>query len=54
MNRTPTYTIYKYTRVPVTMIHDFGSVFGWPLDTPFGLSQCHGHNLWLVCEVALM
>ena len=37
----------------MTTLHDFGSVLGRPLDTSFGLSQCHGHGAWLIREVAL-
>ena len=37
----------------MTTLHDFGGVVGQPLDTFFGLSQFHGHNSWLVCEVIL-
>ena len=36
-------------------LHDFGGVLGdnlWTLS--FGLSQFHGHNSWLMCEVALI
>jgi hypothetical protein len=35
-------------------LHDFNSDLAWPLNTPFGLPQFHGHGCWLVCEVALM
>ena len=42
------------TQGPVITIHDFGSVLWWPLDTFFwGLSQCHGHGSWRVCEVVV-
>ena len=42
-----------YTWGPMTTLHDFGSVLGWPLITSFELSQFHGLSSWLVCEVAL-
>ena len=32
---------------------DFGSVLERPLNATFGLSQVHGRNSWLVCEVVL-
>ena len=31
-------------------LHDVGGVLGWPF---FGLSQSHGHDSWLMCEVVL-
>jgi hypothetical protein len=43
-----------YTGGPVTPLHNFGGVFGQPLDTFIWLSQFNGHGSWLVCEVALM
>ena len=41
-----------YTWGHVTTLHDFGGVFGRFWTLPFGLSQCHGRNSWLMCEVA--
>ena len=37
----------------MTTLYDFAGVLGRPLDALLGLSQFHGHNSWLVCEVAL-
>jgi hypothetical protein len=37
----------------MTTLHDVGGALGRPLDTSFGLSRCHGHGTWLVCEVTL-
>ena len=45
--------ISHYSWGHVTIVHDFGSVLGWPLLTNFGLSQFHGHGSWILCEVAL-
>jgi hypothetical protein len=42
-----------YTWGSVTALHDFGGVLGRLVDTFFGISQFHGHDSWLVCEVAL-
>jgi hypothetical protein len=42
-----------YTSGFMTTIHDFEDVLGTPLGTFFGLSQFHGHNAWLVYEVAM-
>ena len=50
--RTQSHITSHYTWKLMTTEHDFGSVFGWPLDT-FGLSRFHGHGSLLVCEVAL-
>ena len=36
----------------MTILHDFGSVLGWPLDTSFELPQFHGNSSWLMREVA--
>ena len=60
MNRTPwnsiwlrsrSHMIWHYNWGHVTTLQDFGSVWGRPLDTPFGLSQFNGHGCWLMCEV---
>ena len=51
--RTWSHLTSHYTWQPMITLCDFGSVLGWPLDTSFELPQCHGHNSWFVCEVAL-
>ena len=38
---------------PMTTLHDFGHVLGWPLDTSFQLSHSMVTTLAFVCEVAL-
>ena len=37
----------------MTTLHDVEDVLGRPWKLSFGLSQFHGHDSWLVCEVAL-
>ena len=41
------------TQEPLSTLHDFGNVLGWPFDTSFGLWQFHGHGFWVVYEVIL-
>ncbi len=42
-----------YTWGTTTTLRDFGGFLGRHFDSSFGLSWCHGHGSWLVCEVAL-
>ena len=42
-----------YTGGSMTTLHSFGGVLGQPLDTLFWALTIHGHDSWLVCEVAL-
>ena len=39
---------------PVMTLYDFNSDLGRPLNTSLGLPQFHGHECWLMCEVALI
>jgi hypothetical protein len=50
--RARSHMTLHYTRGPVTILHDFGSGLGWPLDPSFALLQFCGHSSWLMCEVA--
>jgi hypothetical protein len=51
--RAQSHMTSHYTWGPVTTLHDFGGVLGWPLDTFFWSLRFRGHGSWLVCEVAL-
>ena len=52
--RTRSHMTSHYTWRSMITLHDFGGVLGDNLRTlSFGLSQFHGHNSWLIPEVAL-
>ena len=51
--RAPLHMTSQYPWGPVIILCDFGSVLERPLNATFGLSQVHGRNSWLVCEVVL-